>query len=1056
MPDDLILDIAAFVRSVGVNKASPHALFLGAGASVSSGVPSAAACIWEWKRTIFLTKNPGLEAQFAEISLPAVCAKIQRWLDQQRRYPAEGSVGEYGFYIQACYPISEDRRAFFQEKIRHATPHIGYKLTVELARAELIRSVWTTNFDGLVARAAANSQIIPIEVGIECQDRLPRKPNRNELLCVSLHGDYRYDSLKNTAEQIREQEISLHEALATEVKDCPLIVIGYSGRDESVVKALEDEYKKPGTGSLFWCGFSDADIPASVKRLICTARSSGRNAFYVPGAAFDDVILRIALHCLEGDQAQSARALMLAQKPDPAEVRADFQLPDLQACALIKSNAFELTPPAEIYEFDLNRWPEKGKVWSYFDECTEGKPIVAAPLRSKGYAFGMRDVIQKAFQLHIGSHITRVPINDVDLRYDDSIISSMIRQALVRALAEMTGVETDGRGFLWMKEITEKRRDEGIDYLIHDAVVVYLRRISGRTYVVLKPTIHIERTDGSDVSNEAERQLKIAILGWQHNAEFNQALDKWRKRLFLIADDFEFPNKSGSGFRFRVRREPIFAKVTSSTFRRIEIPPKDIRNITQVGVSLAEPKLVFSNRTGNGVVTDPHPVRGILENQPFDYPLTSRNLATSVSIGVICPKREARMLSDYLQRLRQIMRAGKHETDYLPDFLGFERAFGTAIDVPDPDGSLWEVCPEIPDNLDGESGARELGKRITSCIGSLRARGVPQVMIVFIPGRWAKWRAFETDTERFDLHNFVKAFCVPQGIATQFLEEDTLTNPLQCRIRWWLALALYVKSMRTPWVLDSLDAESAFVGLGVSIDRKAEKGNHIILGCSHLYNAQGEGLQFRLSKIENPIFRRRNPFMSFEDARRVGETIRQLFYESRMKLPTRVVVHKLTPFIDEGKKGLQAGLSGVAEIDLLEIYVDDALRYLSSVAERGEDGKTVFKADPYPVRRGTLLKVDKNTALLWVHGVSSALNPKLNYFQGKRRIPAPVVIKRHAGRSELTAIGEEVLGLSKMNWNSFDLYTKLPATVETSRQIAKIGSLLKRFGSVSYDYRLFM
>ena len=33
-------------------------------------------------------------------------------------------------------------------------------------------------------------------------------------------------------------------------------------------------------------------------------------------------------------------------------------------------------------------------------------------------------------------------------------------------------------------------------------------------------------------------------------------------------------------------------------------------------------------------------------------------------------------------------------------------------------------------------------------------------------------------------------------------------------------------------------------------------------------------------------------------------------------------------------------------------------------------------------------------------------------------------------------IGEEILGLSKMNWNSFDLYTKLPATFETSRQIA--------------------
>jgi hypothetical protein len=48
-------------------------------------------------------------------------------------------------------------------------------------------------------------------------------------------------------------------------------------------------------------------------------------------------------------------------------------------------------------------------------------------------------------------------------------------------------------------------------------------------------------------------------------------------------------------------------------------------------------------------------------------------------------------------------------------------------------------------------------------------------------------------------------------------------------------------------------------------------------------------------------------------------------------LPQRVVIHKLTPFLEEERKGLQAGLSGVKEIDLLEIYVDDALRYLSSI-----------------------------------------------------------------------------------------------------------------------------
>lgn len=53
-------------------------------------------------------------------------------------------------------------------------------------------------------------------------------------------------------------------------------------------------------------------------------------------------------------------------------------------------------------------------------------------------------------------------------------------------------------------------------------------------------------------------------------------------------------------------------------------------------------------------------------------------------------------------------------------------------------------------------------------------------------------------------------------------------------------------------------------------------------------------------------------------------------------------------------------------------------------------------------------------------------------------------------------LAAEILGLSKMNFNSFDLYGQLPATIETSRRVARIGALLDRFADRSYDYRLFM
>ena len=192
--------------------------------------------------------------------------------------------------------------------------------------------------------------------------------------------------------------------------------------------------------------------------------------------------------------------------------------------------------------------------------------------------------------------------------------------------------------------------------------------------------------------------------------------------------------------------------------------------------------------------------------------------------------------------------------------------------------------------------------------------------------------------------------------------------------------------------------------------------------------------------------------MSKDDAYRVGETIRQLFFEAYHKIPSRIVLHKLTPFLRDERDGLREGLNGISNIDMVEINVDDAMRYVASVV--GQFGG--LKQDNYPVRRGTVIKLDDFTALLWIHGATGALQGNRPYFQGKRRIPAPVLVRRHAGTTDLAILAEEILGLSKMNWNSADLYSRLPATVDSSKQIAQLGALLNRFGPMSYDYRLFI
>ena len=223
--------------------------------------------------------------------------------------------------------------------------------------------------------------------------------------------------------------------------------------------------------------------------------------------------------------------------------------------------------------------------------------------------------------------------------------------------------------------------------------------------------------------------------------------------------------------------------------------------------------------------------------------------------------------------------------------------------------------------------------------------------------------------------------------------------------------------MRTPWVLDSLATDTAFVGIGHSIDRHAERGQHIALDAATSTTPRARDCNTGLSQIESPIWVHKNPHMSKDDAYRVGETIRQLFFESYHRLPSRIVLHKLTPFLRDEREGLRDGLNGIPKLDMVEINVDEAIRDVASVADQFGG----LKQDGYPVRRGTVVKLSDYAALLWIHGATEALQGRRPYFQGKRRIPCPVLLRRHAGTTDLAVLSEEILGLSKMNWNSADL-----------------------------------
>ncbi len=474
------LKIDEFVRSLQINKRTPHGLFIGAGASITSGVSSAGSCIWDWKRQIFLTQNPGLEDFYAEITLGSVRKRLQQWLDAQRCWPREGADEEYSTYVKACYPLNSDRARYFQELCRRAKPFVGCQFFSLLAQSGLFKIVWTTNFDGLAIKAVSDSTLNVIECGLDNPDRTVRPPHDNELLHVAIHGDYRYSNLKNTRPELQKQDATLRADLIQRLHDTHLVVCGYSGRDKSVMEALLEAYKKPGPSRLYWCGLTDHAPSKEVSELLAVAEKSGREAFYVESDGFDDVMRRLALNCLENEAATSAREIneTQTQKLDVPP----FSLHVGEVLEVLRSNAFSLECPSSIWQFtskelpDTRQWNYLKRQWNYLNKMAEGHPVLAAPFRNEVFAVGNVATVGQVFAQHIADEVKSGIVTAKDLAFPTNVISRLFTSAILLSLAETHDLGTDGYKLLWEKTSYENRSVLGWKCHVHRAVLLSVRR----------------------------------------------------------------------------------------------------------------------------------------------------------------------------------------------------------------------------------------------------------------------------------------------------------------------------------------------------------------------------------------------------------------------------------------------------------------------------------------------------------------------------------------------------------------------------------------------------
>ena len=276
---------------------------LGAGASAASGILTARDMIWDFKRRIYCSEQKVPLRAREDLGDARLLDKIQAFFDRQGTCPPRDSSEEYAFYFSRVYPGEADRRKYIEELTSMGTPSYGHTALAILLKKDLARIVWTTNFDKNVEDAAAKvfgrtGSLLAVDLEAPHLFRQASQESRWPLL-GKLHGDFQSRRLKNTADELRSQDAELRQCLVRACKVGGLVVVGYSGRDGSVMEALEEAIDQ-GRGfpqGLFWISRSEV-AAAAVAALLDKARASGvTDAHLIQIPTFDELLADLVGQC---------------------------------------------------------------------------------------------------------------------------------------------------------------------------------------------------------------------------------------------------------------------------------------------------------------------------------------------------------------------------------------------------------------------------------------------------------------------------------------------------------------------------------------------------------------------------------------------------------------------------------------------------------------------------------------------------------------------------------------------------------------------------------------
>jgi hypothetical protein len=238
---------------------------------------------------------------------------------------------------------------------------------------------------------------------------------------------------------------------------------------------------------------------------------------------------------------------------------------------------------------------------------------------------------------------------------------------------------------------------------------------------------------------------------------------------------------------------------------------------------------------------------------------------------------------------------------------------------------------------------------------------------------------------------------------------------------WNFCTGLYYKSGQTiPWKMVGDHNRPSVCAVGIAFYRSRDRQT-LNTSLAQIFDELGNGLILRGTPVQQDKLDRR-PFLSAEQAADLVARALAEYRDAVRTMPARLVIHKSSNFRQSELDGIRQATkaAGVSAVDFVTVATSKM---------------RLFRGKAYPPYRGTRIELDAGHQLLYTRGSV----PYYSTYTGKY-LPEPLELRIVDSEESPAVLSQEILALTKMNWNNTQFDGKFPVTIGCAR---KVGEILK-------------